>query len=101
PCRISGVLCLHREDDVFELADEVIRHERWRRRDELREWALDAKARPVDGSDVIIRAIHERDVVSRAREVRTDGPADRAGAPYQELHGISLRVSRRDRRRSG
>ena len=100
-CRVGGVLCLHREDDVLELADEVIRHEGRRPGDELGERTFDAQSRSVDRNDVVRNAVYERDVVSRAREVRTDGPADRAGAPYQELHGISLRVSRRDRRRSG
>src|SRR5256885_17215806 len=58
-------------------------------RDELRERPLDANPHSFDGRDVIARAVHERDVVPGTREVRADGPADRSGAPYQELHGIS------------
>ena len=73
------VLRLDGEHDVGELAVEGVGGERRCPDAELRERTLDAKSRRVHRGDVLLRAVHERDLVARAGKVRPDGAADRAG----------------------
>ena len=82
------ILGLDREQDVFELALERIGRERGYADDELRERSLDAQSRRAHRSDVVLRPVHERDVMPGAGEVRSDGAADRPRAPDQEFHGV-------------
>jgi hypothetical protein len=56
---------------VFELAAELVRAKGRRPSDELRQRTFDAEARSVDRIDVVGGAVYERDVMPRAREMRT------------------------------
>ena len=95
-----GIYEMERDDDVLELSLDLVRRARGAAGGELRDRAFDPQARSVDRVDVLGFAVHEGDVVPSACEMRAKRPADRAGAPHEELHGVSLRDFRRVRRRS-